>query len=255
MKRRALHQQKLNEFKKKARNLQDYSEETQQLLNCFYNTDNPGQSSTTITVNKKDYDQRIYSYDEGCKEGDKAIKVEYVICNEVPTIYTDRTCIPDIDTCPNDYAALVIAIDDALKSEGEDNTIFSWYAELLSIDTCAYPQCFAKPNKEFMSTIGYYEEHPPFSYSCPAIGGSCEVDCEDDNAFICIPGLCYGNKDYDEDYIPIGPDEKDVVPTHHKTSGNKRQLKATKAPKGTKAPKPTKAGKCTCKAPRNSIPI
>ena len=161
------------------------------------------------------------------------------------------------------------AIADALKSEGDEYgyEYFSMEATYFSKDKCAYPQCFAKPNKEFTFTYGYYEENeedPPSSpYTCPAIGGSCEVDCEDDYDFICIPGLCYGNKDYDADYYPEeydGPDEKNAAPeaghrrSFFKTGGNKRHLKATKAPKapkgGGKAPK---AGKCTCKAPRNEI--
>ena len=269
LKHRELHQQKLNEFKKKARNLEDYSEETQQLLSCYYNGYSQEPESETISVKKKDYLQITFNFVE-CQENYKAVKAEYVDCSwEVPTILTGELCIPDIDTCPNDFVALMTGIADALKSEGDDEgyEYFSMEADFYSKDKCAYPQCFAKPNKEFTFTIGYFEEDSiPFPYSCPEIGGSCEVDCDDDDEFICIPELCYNNKDYDADYYEYnGPDEKDMAPeaghlrTGHlrsffKTSGNKRHLKkATKSSKGSKAPKAAKAGKCTCKAPRSEI--
>ena len=268
LKHRELHQQKLNEFKKKARNL-EFSEETEQLLSCLQKGYYPEHESLTISVKKKDYDQVTLNY-VGCQENYKAVKQEVVDCSEVPFIVTGELCIPDIDACPNDYAALLMAIADALKSEGEDEGYeqFSMEADLYSKDKCAYPQCFAKPNKEFTFTSSANpnpedeEDDPPSPYSCPEIGGTCEVDCDDDDAFICLPGLCYNNKDYDADYNPQEfdvPEEKNAAPeagnlrTFKTGFGNKRQLKAgkgTKAPKGSKAPKVGKAGKCTCKVPR-----
>ncbi|GFH53411.1 predicted protein [Chaetoceros tenuissimus] len=257
---RVLHQQKLNEFKKKARNLEGYSEETQKLLNCFLDAYFYETGSINFTFNKKDYLQETWTSNEECPENYKNAKQEYVYCGEAETLgagieFTEEICIPD--SCPNDYTGLVMAVADALKLEGDDELIdlFSFLAHLYSTDKCVYPQCFATASEKFTFTTGFYcggiyeKEFPPLPYSCPEIGGTCEVDCQNDDKYICIPELCYANKDYDADYVP--PVEEldavaDAADVAHLGFG-KRKLKATKSPKGSKAPK----AKCTCKAPRN----
>ena len=283
---RALQEQKLNDFKaaikEKKRSRDLITDEAMQLLSCFDLTYSPQDYSITYSVNKNDYDILSYTYGENvCNEGFKtATDDDFVSCNEITggiLVKNGKRCIPDEEFCPDDYDSLLRAVADAIGVE-----IFSILAEYYSKDTCLLPQCFAEPFKEVTVNWQSFEEYPASPYTCPEIGGSCEVDCEDDDYFFCIPGLCFANKDYDADYYPslnyysdpaaAEATTKSLTNTSYlrpfKNAGGGRQLKASKSSKGSKAVKSSKGskaskssktgnsendtgnGECTCKVPR-----
>ena len=276
---RALYQQKLNDLekiiKKKARTL-ELSADTQKLLDC-YNSVEPKwvedlvYESVTYTVKKKDYDEAILHFGEEdlCPEGSKEISLrDHVYC-ETPygglMVRNEKKCIQDDDACPEDYSTLLYSLAVALEienEEGYDPGFYFFFAAYYTQETCLLQQCFPKSTRERTFTFSDPADTPLSPYTCPEIGGTCEVDCEDDENYVCVSGLCYANKDFDEDlflslFDSDSTAEADSKPSrtfdlHHFKHGDadgKRKLKATKAPKGSKAPKAGK-GKCTCKVPR-----
>ncbi|GFH53399.1 predicted protein [Chaetoceros tenuissimus] len=273
---RALYQQKLNDLeniiKKKARTL-ELSAETQKLLECYDSVEpkwveDLAYDSVTYTVRKKDYDEAILHFGEEdlCPGGSKEISLrDHVYC-ETPygglMVRNEKKCIQDDDACPEDYSTLVAL--EIENEEGYDPGFYFFFVAYYTQETCLLQQCFPKSTRERTFTITDPDDVPISPYTCPEIGGTCEVDCEDDENFVCVSGLCYSNKDFDEDlFLSLtGSDdtaEADGKPSrtfdlHHLKHGDvvdgKRKLKATKAPKGSKAPKKAGKGKCICKVPR-----
>ncbi|GFH56403.1 hypothetical protein CTEN210_12879 [Chaetoceros tenuissimus] len=106
---------------------------------------------------------------------------------------------------------------------------------------------------------------------CAELDGRCKVDCEDDENFVCVPGLCSYDRYWDKptkspkttkspEMRKLKKEEVDVVDIEVTADGHtERKLKATKAPseketKTTKPPKATKAPKssCACRVPRRN---
>ncbi|GFH50304.1 predicted protein [Chaetoceros tenuissimus] len=99
---------------------------------------------------------------------------------------------------------------------------------------------------------------------CAELDGRCKTDCEDDENFVCVPGLCSYDRNWDKPtkspkMRQLKEDDVEVVDFEITADGGvERKLKATKAPsekeaKTTKAPpKGTKAPKssCACRVPR-----
>ena len=97
---------------------------------------------------------------------------------------------------------------------------------------------------------------------CAELNGRCKVDCEDDENFVCVPGLCSYDRNWDKPtkspkMRQLKEDEEVVDFDITAEGGVERKLKAIKAPsekgtKTTKAPKATKAPKssCACRVPR-----
>ncbi|GFH44615.1 hypothetical protein CTEN210_01089 [Chaetoceros tenuissimus] len=103
---------------------------------------------------------------------------------------------------------------------------------------------------------------------CAMIDGRCKVDCQDDEDFFCMPGLCSYDRNWDKPtkspkMRQLKEEEVDIVDIEITADGSvERNLKATKAPseKGTKETealsekeaKTTNAPKssCACRVPR-----
>ncbi|GFH47394.1 predicted protein [Chaetoceros tenuissimus] len=101
---------------------------------------------------------------------------------------------------------------------------------------------------------------------CADLNGRCKVDCEDDEDFVCVPGLCSYDRYWDKPTKSpkmralMMEEEAEVVDIEITSDGNTaRKMKATnalsekgKGSKASKAPKTTKAPKssCACRVPR-----
>lgn len=87
---------------------------------------------------------------------------------------------------------------------------------------------------------------------CAELDGRCKLDCEDDEDFVCVPGLCSYDRNWDmttksPKMRELKEEEVDVVDIEIAADGSvERKLKATKAPKTSKAPKSS----CACKVPK-----
>ncbi|GFH61650.1 zinc metalloprotease [Chaetoceros tenuissimus] len=95
---------------------------------------------------------------------------------------------------------------------------------------------------------------------CAELDGRCKVNCEDDENFVCVSGLCSYDRNWDKPtkspkMRELEQLEVEVVDIEIAADGStERKLKATKDPseKATKAAKATKAPKssCACRVPR-----
>ena len=94
---------------------------------------------------------------------------------------------------------------------------------------------------------------------CAELDGICKVNCEDDEDFICVPGLCSYDRNWDlptkSPKMRVGMEDEEeidegVVEMEITAEGTFRrhlgELKRTKAPKATKTPKSI----CECRVPR-----
>lgn len=157
---------------------------------------------------------------------------------------------------------------------------FGQYNLEVTSDT-AYPNCSEAPSmvpSKIPSSIPSSEpswvddeqckKKDPENDVCAELDGRCKVDCEDDEDFVCVPGLCSYDRNWDKptkspkatkspEMRELKEEEVDVVDIEITADGHtERKLKATKAPseKTTKFPKATKAPKssCACRVPRRN---
>ncbi|GFH55044.1 zinc metalloprotease [Chaetoceros tenuissimus] len=81
---------------------------------------------------------------------------------------------------------------------------------------------------------------------CAELDGRCKLDCEDDEDFVCVPGLCSYDRNWDKPtkspkMRELKEEEVDVVDIEIAADGSvERKLKATKAPKSS----------CACRVPK-----
>ncbi|GFH44567.1 predicted protein [Chaetoceros tenuissimus] len=84
---------------------------------------------------------------------------------------------------------------------------------------------------------------------CVKLDGRCKVDCEDDEDFVCVPGLCSYDRNWDKPtkfpkMRELKEKEVDIVDIEISADGNtERKLKAPKTPKAPKS-------SCACRVPR-----
>ncbi|GFH47782.1 hypothetical protein CTEN210_04257 [Chaetoceros tenuissimus] len=89
---------------------------------------------------------------------------------------------------------------------------------------------------------------------CVELDGRCKTDCEDDEDFVCVPGLCSYDKKWDKPtkspkMRQLMNRDVEMVDMEITATGNtERKLKSMKAPKASKAPKSS----CACRVPRRN---
>lgn len=254
---RALQEQKFNKLKtvinEKART-RELSADTQKLLECVLASNIPEQVEYPTWSFKMKGPDPYTLIQAPCEEGFKTYTQSYVFCEDDTAhlgglLVKQNFCLKDDDACPGSPLAMITAIIDAFdeleNEEGFDSEVdYSALKDEYSNDKCTYPQCMQKALFEY--TYNTETADPLWPYSCDNMGGTCEVDCEDNSDYACVPGLCYSNKDYDPSSVM--KDVGNAADFHPAVGHENRQLKATKSPKGTKTPKAGK-GKCTCKIP------